>query len=138
MATSKSYTSIEQSKKLAEILPLESADMHYCLENRDVATGYEIGITSFIRAKEFEGKCNIVDIKPAWSLAALFKYLCEIKPQIYTPVLFPSEGKCILQFVKYGYGNVCEVSCNNPVDACVAMIEKLHKLKMLKHYEIKI
>lgn len=25
----KSYTDIEQSKKLAEILPLESADMHY-------------------------------------------------------------------------------------------------------------
>lgn len=29
MATIKSYTDLEQSKKLAEILPLESADMHY-------------------------------------------------------------------------------------------------------------
>ena len=29
MATIKSYTDIEQSKKLAEILPLESADMGY-------------------------------------------------------------------------------------------------------------
>jgi hypothetical protein len=28
MATIKSYTDIEQSKKLAEILPIESADMH--------------------------------------------------------------------------------------------------------------
>ena len=27
MATIKSYTSLEQSKKLAEILPIESADM---------------------------------------------------------------------------------------------------------------
>jgi len=25
----KAYTSLEQSKKLAEIFPLESADMHY-------------------------------------------------------------------------------------------------------------
>ena len=31
MATIKSYTDIEQSKKLAEMLPLESADMlFYC------------------------------------------------------------------------------------------------------------
>ena len=29
MATFKSYTDIEQAKKLAEILPLESADMYY-------------------------------------------------------------------------------------------------------------
>ena len=29
MATSKSYTNIEQSRKLAEILPLESADMKW-------------------------------------------------------------------------------------------------------------
>lgn len=29
MATIKSYTDLEQSKKLAEILPIESADMHY-------------------------------------------------------------------------------------------------------------
>lgn len=29
MATIKSYTDIEQSKKLAQILPLKSADMYY-------------------------------------------------------------------------------------------------------------
>ena len=29
MATIKSYTTIEQSRKLAEILPIESADMCY-------------------------------------------------------------------------------------------------------------
>lgn len=28
MATIKSFTDLEQSKKLAEILPIESADMH--------------------------------------------------------------------------------------------------------------
>ena len=31
MATIKSYTDLEQSKKLAEILPLESADMFLAL-----------------------------------------------------------------------------------------------------------
>lgn len=29
MATIKAYTDLEQSKKLAEILPVESADMYY-------------------------------------------------------------------------------------------------------------
>lgn len=29
MATIKAYTDIEQSRKLAEILPIESADMYY-------------------------------------------------------------------------------------------------------------
>ena len=31
MATIKSFTDLEQSKKLAEILPLETADMCWCL-----------------------------------------------------------------------------------------------------------
>jgi hypothetical protein len=68
---------------------------------------------------------------PCWSLAALLKYLSEIKPQVYTSILFPSENKWILQFAEYGHGSVCEVSCDNPVDACVEMITKLHKLKLL-------
>lgn len=36
MATIKSYTSLEQSKKLAEILPLESADLYYEWPNKKV------------------------------------------------------------------------------------------------------
>jgi len=36
MATIKSYTDEQQSKKLAEILPLESADMYYEWPNKKV------------------------------------------------------------------------------------------------------
>jgi hypothetical protein len=32
MATIKAYSDLQQSRKLAEILSLETADMHYCLE----------------------------------------------------------------------------------------------------------
>ena len=32
MATIKSYTDLSQSKKLAEILPLESADILHCID----------------------------------------------------------------------------------------------------------
>lgn len=120
MDTIKSFTDIEQSRKLVKILPFESADMYRVFENNAETRVY------YGRASTAYFVCE-----SCWSLAALLKYLKEIKPQVYTPILFPSEGKWILQFVEYGHGDVCEVSCDNPIDACVTMIEKLHKLKML-------
>ena len=126
----KSFTSLEQSKVLAEILPLESADMHYNDWYYDFYDGYEhtgIYVADLGIPKTICGKLDI----PCWSLAILLKYLSEIKPQVYTPILFSSEGKWILQFVEYGHGNVCEMSYSDPIDACVAMIEKLHEIKLL-------
>ena len=128
MATIKSYTDLEQSRKLSEILPLESADMYYCY-GMDIHTKkWEYDITPTVIDES--NQIDIDDI-PCWSLAALLNYLSEIKPQVYTPVLFPSESKWILQFAEYSHGNVYEVSCDNPIDACVKMIEKLNELKML-------
>ena len=127
MATIKSYTDISQSKKLAEILPLESADMHYCLENRDVATGYEIGIVPFIQAKRFKGKCSIVDVQPAWSLASLLGVLPEYNLQ-RTDWETKTEYKIV---VTTDEDNYASKNYNNPVDACVAIIEKLNELKLL-------
>lgn len=132
MATIKSFTSLEQSRKLAEILPLESADMHYCLEKRDVATGYEIGITPFIKAKRLEGKCNIVNVQPAWSLAVLLELLpkrleiednvCELSVYLYG-----------LYYWNINNGNPCFESKykDNLVDACYEMIIRLHELNLL-------
>ena len=123
MATIKSYTDLKQSKKLAEILPFESADMYY---------PWDIDSKSFLSIPIIKDDSYYVQGSiDCWSLTALLKYLSEIKPQIYTPTLFPSEGKWILHFVEYGRGIVCGVSCDNPVDACVAMIEKLHELNLL-------
>ena len=51
----KSYTDLEQSKKLAEILPLESADMHYVLTDSDLETyspGLEIPKPDLIQNSE--------------------------------------------------------------------------------------
>ena len=126
----KGYTDIEQSKRLAEILPLETADRAYILHSTsDNPTWRFDGVPMVL------GDVPINEITaetlPCWSLAALLKYLSEIKPQVYTPVLFPSEGKWILQFAEYGHGNVCEVSCDNPIDACHEVILKLNELKML-------
>ena len=125
MATIKSYTDLEQSKKLAEILPLESAN--YCWGIDDETLHYN---NSPYPCAWKDYTCKEYYI-PCWSLSALLDVLSEIKPQVYTPILFPSEGKWILQFAEYGHGNVCEVTCDNPVDACVEMIMHLNELKML-------
>ena len=139
MATIKSYTDLQQSKKLAEILSLESADMHYCLEQRDFASGYEIGITPYIKAKSFIGKCNIIDVRPSWSLASLLDVLPN-NENISTNL---SKGGYRISTLEYTNSwfvdyedetdglNNCVTSADNPVDACVDMIEKLHELKML-------
>jgi len=120
----KSFVDLEQSKKLAEILPIESADMYY-YDNLPVPkVGYSIEV------EKLYNKANI-DYIPCWSLAALLKYLSEIKPQEYTFTLSVSEGKWCLGCVVYGRGYIRDEFNDNPVDACVAMIEKLNELKML-------
>ena len=61
MATIKSYTDISQSKKLAEILPLESSDMFYWC-------GEDVRL----------GNCKARDLDfdvPCWSLAALSEFI---------------------------------------------------------------
>ena len=130
MATIKSYTDLEQSKKLAEILPLESADMCYLPTHIGDEHHFIASLSPYSMCTKMT-EVSIEYCTPCWSLAALLDVLSEIKPQVYTPILFPSEGKWILQFAEYGHGNVCEVTCDNPVDACYEMILKLHELKML-------
>ena len=113
MATIKSYTDIEKSRKLAEILPLESADMVYTITN-----GYH---TPWIRIEKIDELDK--DDVCAWSLAALLNILP--KSLIYTPNQ-ALDGYCCKNIT-----HDLETYGDNPVDACVAMIEKLHELKML-------
>jgi hypothetical protein len=110
---------------LSKILPLESADMHYCLEKRDVVTDYEIGITPFIKAKRFEGKCNIVNVQPAWSLAALlsvldFPSLTQNKEDEWEVCVFDHDND-----------DYIEKTASNPVDTCYKMILKLKEINLL-------
>lgn len=68
----KSYTDIEQSKKLAEILPLKSADM--CYVNDGTATKID---TKSYRVRYSMWKDSAVQIIPCWSLPALLGILAE-------------------------------------------------------------
>ena len=127
MATIKAYTDLKQSKKLAEILSLESADTRIGNYVGKSGTVDGTNIHYYPKGESF----GAPEIIYAWSLAALLKCLSKIKPQVYTPILFPSESKWILQFAEYSHGNVCEVSCDNPIDACYEIILKLHEQNLL-------
>ena len=113
MATIKSYTDLSQSNKLAEILPLESADMHY----EDCEDGFKI----HCEPSPFGYEYNI----PCWSLAALLGVLTDC-PDLSKH----TDNKWYITTYPNGV-HTCLMAFDNPVDACVAMIEKLNKLKML-------
>jgi hypothetical protein len=121
MAKIRSYTTIEQSKKLAEFLPLESADMCYRYYSGSMITGYG----DCVLAKSYITGKNVIreNDLPCWSLAKLL----DILPKIYgaKPILDLEENS--IQYT----GIDLYVVADNPVDACVAMIEKLHELKKL-------
>jgi len=118
----KSYTDIEQSKKLAEILPIESADMFYWC-------GDQIRL-GFYRAMDKD-----LDI-PAWSLAALLNYLHEID---FFPGIDADEHGVTMSI---DYYNEDEGKLLHPVhnikaeaetfvDACCEMIILLHKENLI-------
>ena len=111
MATIKSYTSLEQSKKLAEILPIESADMYWWYSGKR----YYIEAMDDGDFNEGEGHIR------AWSLAALL----DILPK--GTMLVKTTGGEYYYLAK----DIMTKHYDNLVDACVAMIDKLHELKML-------
>ena len=112
----KSYTDIEQSRKLAEFLPLESADMVYA-HTVDLEGDEHYDIDFRNKNPLFE------DDVCAWSLAALLGVLSDYTLQTNTDrtVFVVCDSKKPMISDAY----------DNPVDACVDMIEKLHELNLL-------
>ena len=113
MTTIKSFTDLEQSKKLAEILPLESADMYW----------WYSGKRYYIEAID-DGDFNEKGDIRAWSLAALLSVLPRIEG--FKPVL-----DLEINYVQYPSNIELSATADNPVDACYEMILKLHELKRL-------
>lgn len=121
MATIKSYTDIKQSKKLAKFLPLESADMHY-FDYGNCAKSY-IGFD--VNETKPEINKGVYEYIPCWSLASLLGVLPN-----------PSLHKTYTGWRCDTYNENCTKcqlgdTADNPVDACVATIKKLHEQKML-------
>ena len=127
----KSYTDIEQSKRLAEILPLESADMWYSYYGNskyNPTINYKGGQWFLCQIRNSSHS----DI-PCWSLAALLDVLSEKSHSI------DEDGAVDLSSYKNiewncGLINTADLEASislNPIDACVEMIMKLNELKLL-------
>jgi hypothetical protein len=126
MATIKSYTDLEQSKQLAKILPLESANMYYSKHNT-------------IHANTLYGSCDIQDFKireyiPCWSLAAL---LGIIPQELFDGeyIINITEGlnhKWIISYEHYSeVSSYIDVSSDSLIDCCVEIIIKLKERNLL-------
>lgn len=133
----KNCTSIEQSKKLAEILPIESADAKYGYiapyeySDRMYDEGYD-GIPypiEFIK-KDYSNFFveEYDDELPCWSLAALLNVLPDgtdiIKEEADT------ENERYMCTIGIN-DDIISTFANNPVDVCVEMILKLNELELL-------
>lgn len=143
MSIIKSYTDLEQSKKLAEILLLESADMWYPnSENRNkIEYGFDV-----TRQQIY---IDYKDGLPCWSLASLLSILPN---EIITDNRFEChyqidirkyDGGDNTTLYQIAYGNnrgssgswhdmINTGEKENLIDCCVQMILELNKLKMLQ------
>ena len=111
----KAYTDIEQSKRLAEILPLESADGFWEAQLNESGEWEDI----LFLGTQWASREVVI---PCWSLAALLDAMPSGKALIHDK---GNRGyKCICN-------NIDTYFYDNLVDACVEMIVKLHELKML-------
>ena len=121
----KAYTDIEQSKKLAEILPITTIDFVWYI--------FSDGSTRLLCMDDwevFENAESDVEIIPCWSLAALLEQIpSDLGSSKLIIEKYDSES------LKYGlnyhdkWGREDDIQTkyyDNLVDACVEMIIKLH------------
>ncbi len=119
----KSYTDIEQSKKLAEILPLESADMFLALNG-----------TLPVMSKYIDNGLVTADDTaiPCWSLAALLGAVDFITINLF---YIDERGYWVVSATIHNSTKLCtkyeSAIAFNPVDACYELIIKLHDQKLL-------
>ena len=125
----KSYTNIEQSRKLAEVLPIESADQTW---GRTIIAGSNINVSEELQYKHFGDTPFILYSGagvPCWSLAALLSLMPRIeyvKPFIDLSPNLDSEEVAIYYPEDSPY-----IVKDNLVDACVEMLIELHEQKIL-------
>ena len=117
MATIKSYSDLPQSKKLAEILPLESADMWYQYTGISIKDGSKKPIYFPMVIRDCESDEDV----PCWSLTALLDVLPNENMLVKTT---DGEYYCLAK-------DIMTKHYDNPVDACYEMIIKLHELNLL-------
>lgn len=120
----KAYTDTEQSKMLAEILPLESADMRYTPfgDKNPWVWGGEVKLLE-------------KDATPCWSLAALLGVLpvsCDNGHHCFSLINSnPDKIRWLCAYEDCHGELMMECYADNPVDACFEMIVGLNKHKLI-------
>ena len=129
----KNCTSLEQSQKLAEILPIESADMCFNISQRSNMPPL---MTPYSKFNEFFNMETPDFLIPCWSLSALLDVINQVKEinhqrvtilvgryaggHWYVEILrVQDERSVVLEYSK------------ELVDACYEMILRLHEQKLL-------
>ena len=143
----KAYTDLEQSKKLAEILPLESADYHYITQG-EKSYFYPYSLSSDA-IKDYDEEIKYI---PCWSLSKLMDILpntlktgASFRNRFQIDVRKYDSGDDTTLY-QIAYGNSSGISGSwhdmvntgereNLVDACVDMIILLIKEKYLRYGE---
>lgn len=107
----KSYTDLEQSKKLAEILPIESADMFLAING-----------TLPVMSKYIDNGLVTADDTaiPCWSLVALLNTLPSSTLDSSNDHYYRLH--CMERFTEW---------YDNAVDACYEMVLRLNELNLL-------
>lgn len=133
MATIKSYTDIEQSKKLAEILPIESADMWYQHTGISIKDGSKKPIYFPMVIRDCESDEDI----PCWSLAALINIIPQeiFDGEYIVNITEGRDNKWIITYDHYEHSNHSyyglSASADNLVDACTDIIIKLKERNII-------
>ena len=124
----KSYTSLEQSKKLAEFLPIESADVHWQYIEEDNGQ-----LQWFCFPKDFS--INENESILAWSLNSLIYILPDTITDEDGTIFGLNIKKNFIEYYNPSmgalYATYHSIIAEDLVDACYEMILKLHELKML-------
>jgi len=108
-------TSIEQSKKLMELgIDVNTADMYW----------WYGGKVYYVEAME-DGDFNKESDIPCWSLAALLEVIPNVVVENFDDTTYVVSAHKKIDGVGYAY--LGGADADNSVDACVELIEKLHK-----------
>lgn len=121
--TIKMCTDLPQSKKLAEFLPLESADMYW----------WYSGKRYYIEAID-DGDFNEEGDIRAWSLAALLNVIPKHIKGFNVLRIDIGNDDFSIWYEEIGFGvsnELPDITIASAVDACVEMIVNLHEQELL-------
>ena len=136
----KAYTDTEQSKKLAEILPIESADMwwaeryegHTTMDYQYVVEETPYYYLSLKKPSIDNYSQDAINDIPCWSLTALLDVLQKAAYSIDEDAnVMLDSYKTVEWHLGINNSDLELITESNPIDACVEMILKLHEENLI-------